>query len=298
MAGLSVWQKPKCWPVLRGLVNQFKLRWAKKRLTQLNPDLSTRRVIPTITWNQETLEAYEPTLQPYERLADIYHAYAPSIGSDYGSFLSALTEIHQFPFGSVLDLACGTGTVTRQFARRARRVVGLDVSEPMLAKARRLNRGLDHLYFVHGDFRKFSLGETFQAAVCAADSLNYVGCTAELTNVFRSVFAHLDPGGFFVFDALGHNSMYQSSRIKTHIMVGHTGCDFLLFYDLASRVSESRVVFDSGVERHRRISLEPGDIRKAARESGLTVIDHFSTNSYRMVKLVSWRDFYVLRKLG
>jgi ubiquinone/menaquinone biosynthesis C-methylase UbiE len=72
---------------------------------------------------------------------------------------------------SVLDLACGTGLITREVARWAESVVGLDVSEAMVQRAREETTD-SRIRYLEGDMRHFTLAEEFDAVVCGSDSLN------------------------------------------------------------------------------------------------------------------------------
>jgi SAM-dependent methyltransferase len=51
----------------------------------------------------------------------------------------------------VVDIGCGVGRLTRVLAQRACRVIGVDVSAEMLARAAELNPGLANVEWVHGD---------------------------------------------------------------------------------------------------------------------------------------------------
>ena len=103
--------------------------------------------------------------------------------------------------GLVLDLGCGTGTMTELLAEKGYDMIGVDSSEEMLEQAmeKRVQSGLDILYLLQ-DMREFELYGTVRAVVSVCDSLNYVLEEEELLQVFRLVNNYLDPGGIFLFD--------------------------------------------------------------------------------------------------
>lgn len=100
---------------------------------------------------------------------------------------------------SVLDLACGEGYYTRMLRRRgASRVVGVDLSDGMIALARdeeaRAPLGIDYLV---QDGKNLSLDEEFDVTI-AAYLLNYARDAEELAAMCRGIARSLKPGGRFI----------------------------------------------------------------------------------------------------
>jgi SAM-dependent methyltransferase len=101
----------------------------------------------------------------------------------------------------VLDLACGTGRFTLPLARSGAEVIGGDISESMLAAARRrLEAAGLAISFVAMDMRDFDLGQRFDAVTIAANSLLHLTDTSEILSFLAAVKHHLAPGGRLVFD--------------------------------------------------------------------------------------------------
>ena len=84
----------------------------------------------------------------------------------------------------VLDLGCGTGTLTELMAARGFDMIGVDYSEEMLeiAMEKRAESGRDILYLLQ-DMREFELYGTVRAVISICDSLNYI---TEVSGVGRS----------------------------------------------------------------------------------------------------------------
>jgi SAM-dependent methyltransferase len=102
---------------------------------------------------------------------------------------------------TILDLGCGTGNHALPMARRGYRVTGIDQSREMLALARKKAASLrTRPRFVHADMRSFHLGRTFDAAVCMFGAFGYVLPERDAVRSLRSVHAHLEPGGLYVFE--------------------------------------------------------------------------------------------------
>src|SRR4051794_38608939 len=75
------------------------------------------------------------------------------------------------PADRVLDVGCGTGSITRAAARRATSAEGIDLSTQMLALARHRAKaeGLDNVRFIHGDAQIHEFGpRSFDVGVSRA----------------------------------------------------------------------------------------------------------------------------------
>ena len=141
-------------------------------------------------------------MDEYTAFADVYDEFMDNI--DYGAWGNRIIEIlkkHGISDGLVLDLGCGTGTLTEILSDAGYDMTGVDVSDSMLQKAlqKRDESGSDILYLCQ-DMREFELYGTMAAIVCACDSLNYITDKRELLKVFKLVNNYLDPCGLFIFD--------------------------------------------------------------------------------------------------
>jgi len=107
--------------------------------------------------------------------------------------------------GLILELACGTGRITVPLLRDGHRVVGMDLSEAMLGRARarfaRLGRAARaRSLLVRADLRSFAFGRRFPLVIMAFNCLEHLYTAEELTACLSRVRDHLAPGGHFVFD--------------------------------------------------------------------------------------------------
>lgn len=102
----------------------------------------------------------------------------------------------------ILDVACGTGTLSLLFAKDGYHVTGVDLSEPMVNEARRKaeEAGLPVEFLVQ-DVAELDVGSaTYDFCVSVFDSLNYVTDPQRLQQAFARVYNALKPGGLFIFD--------------------------------------------------------------------------------------------------
>lgn len=119
----------------------------------------------------------------------------------HGTLLKMLTERHGGRFRLVLDLACGTGSLSVVLSRLGAEVIGVDGSREMLAQAavKSQNEPQKILYLCQ-EMEELDLYGTVDAAFCAMDSLNHLPGREALRRVFRRVRLFVEPGGLFIFD--------------------------------------------------------------------------------------------------
>ena len=101
------------------------------------------------------------------------------------------------PVSSLLEVGCGTGAFLVEFARHVDDLVGVDISEPMLAAAA---EKLPAVSLSVGDMRSFSLGRRFDVVACLFSSIGYMTTDADLRAALTTMRDHLEPGGALVVD--------------------------------------------------------------------------------------------------
>ena len=122
---------------------------------------------------------------PYEQFADFYEAEFASNGGE---------------FRLLLDLCCGTGTLTEIMARRGYEMIGVDGSEAMLMQAREKCTGLPvPPLFLLQDAGELDLYGTVDAAFCSLEGMNYLSPDT-LDRLLGRLFLFIRPGGLFLFD--------------------------------------------------------------------------------------------------
>jgi SAM-dependent methyltransferase len=141
----------------------------------------------------------------YTVLPLVYDRWQKTYGKDYSSLtlprlLGTIRDLRLRP-GSLLDLACGTGSLAMMLARRGWSVWGIDASDGMIAGAnakRHLARS--RVEFLRQDMRRFRLPEEVDLVTCMFDSVNHLLTAGDVLAMLRSVYASLKEGGYFVFD--------------------------------------------------------------------------------------------------
>ena len=146
-------------------------------------------------------ETYDALAACYDDMtADVdYPAWADFIEA---LFAGSPRPVHGEPFHTVLDLACGTGTMSFLLAERGYEVIGVDFSPEMLAVAaeKSLEGEGEAPIFLCQSMEELDLYGTVDACVCLLDSVNHVTEPDRLQQALRRVWLFLEAGGLFVFD--------------------------------------------------------------------------------------------------
>jgi len=230
-------------------------------------------------------------LSIYDRYAEVYDR-SGQIGFSLRMipYLQEILERRGFHGQTMLDLACGTGTVALAFARQGWRVYGVDASAAMLEQARRKSAELNTpLLLSQQDMRSFILPEPVDFITCLFDSLNYLLSVADLQQTFRRVAHYLKPGGLFVCDM---NSIWALAEIwdhNTYLMENEdTSVILQSEYEAEAHVATVRVVvfvrrdglYERLEETHVERAYRERTVSAAMERSGLEVLDRYEAFAF------------------
>lgn len=207
----------------------------------------------------------------------------------------------------VLDLACGTGRMTAEMAKRGYDMIGVDGSVDMLSEA--YSKNTEGILYLCQDMRELDLYGTVGATVCCLDSLNYLTEDGDLAKVLSLVHNYSDPDALFMFDV---NSMYKFENIyadNSYILEaeGENGaifCGWQNFYDKESKICSFYLsVFEEGEngeyyrsdEEQKERAYSVDEIRSVLKTSGFELIDVFSDIDFSAVDADSERLYFITR---
>lgn len=197
-------------------------------------------------------------------------------------FLERLFKRSRIPVQSVLDLACGTGTVACLLAARGYDVIAVDGSEEMLAQAAGKAAGLERPpLLVCQSMPRLRLVEPVDAAVSTLDSLNYLTRRRDIQETFRRVHRWLRPGGQFIFDV---NTPYKLRRMDGQMYMDETEksfCVWRTFFSERTKVCTYQVdlfrlradgAWERDFEEHRERAWDGGELRQDLEAAGFTAV--------------------------
>lgn len=184
----------------------------------------------------------------------------------------------------VVDLGCGTGTLTELMYKKGYDMIGVDTSEAMLniAMKKKEKSGSEILYLMQ-DMRELDLYSTVGTVFSVCDSLNYILEEEELQMVFSLVNNYLFPGGIFIFD---FNTDYKYREVigETTIAENREDCSFIWenFYDPEEEINEYDLTvfvreeddrFRRFTETHLQRGYTPEQMCRLARQAGLKILE-------------------------
>ena len=212
---------------------------------------------------------------------------------------------------SILDLGCGTGTLTELLARRGYDMIGIDNAQEMLqiAMDKRAESGLDILYLLQ-DMRSFELYGTVGAVISVCDSVNYLLEDEDVVQTFRLVNNYLYPGGLFIFD---FNTVYKYEVVigDTTIAENREKCSFIWdnYYHEEERINEYdlTVFVQEGEEADTYRRFQETHYQRGYRleqmleylgQAGLEFVEAVDADTHGAVNEMSERIYVVARECG
>ena len=248
-------------------------------------------------------------MSSYDFLAGCYDKLTYDV--DYpawADYIEKHFKRRSLPGNTVLDLACGTGSLTLELARRGYEMIGVDLSPDMLAEAAEKNRGAAPVepIFLCQSMDRLDLYGTIDACVCCLDSVNYVTDPKKLRRAFERVHLFLMPGGLFLFDI---NTPAKLESLDGQVFLDETEDTYCVwraeyskrrrvcsyFMDLF-RLDEQTGAWDRGEELHEEYAYTPEELTEYLRQAGFRDIRQFGDRKLRPPVPGEGRIFFAARK--
>ena len=249
-------------------------------------------------------------MEVYTDFAEVYDIFMEE--TPYAAWRDTVCEVlrqYSITDGLVLDLGCGTGTLTELLAESGYDMIGIDNAGEMLSRAmdKRDRSGHDILYLCQ-DMREFELYGTVRAVVSLCDSINYILEKEQLIRVFALVNNYLDPGGIFFF-VFNTDYKYREVIGDTTIAENRETCSFIWEnyyheeqrvneYDLTVFIKEPDGRFRRAVETHYQRGYTLSEIREMLARAGLVFVDAMDADTGGAVSAVSERICVTAREAG
>lgn len=251
-------------------------------------------------------------MEAYTSFAEVYDTFMDNVPyTEWADYLQGILRENGIADGLVLELGCGTGSMTEELAARGYDMIGVDNAQEMLeiAMCKKKKSGHDILYLFQ-DMQEFELYGTVRAIVSVCDSVNYITDREGLLEVFRLVNNYLDPEGLFVFD---FNTKYKYETVLGNQTIAETreDCSFIwdnYYYEdekineyeltLFIREHEDSSLYRKYQETHFQRAYTLEEIKNLLAEAGLVFVTAYDAYTKEAVGERSERICVIARECG
>lgn len=243
----------------------------------------------------------------YSSFAGVYDALTFNV--DYkkrAEYILGILRDNNISDGLLLDLACGTGSLSVEFAKKGFEVIATDASADMLMEAQ--NKAFEEavsIMFLCQRMQETDLYGTVRAIVCALDSINHLENISEVKKTFSVLKNFIDDGGIMIFDV---NTLYKHREVLA---------DNTFVYDEKNVycVWQNRLLPDNATvginldffvkngdsylrfnENFKETAFSDREITEAVEENGFRVIKRYADMSCSGPREDTERVYYVVRR--
>ena len=243
----------------------------------------------------------------YTKFAQYYDILTSNIDyKQHSQYYDSLIKRFRGKKGILLDLACGTGSLSEEMAKLGYDVIGVDYSQDMLSVAidKKVNSGLP-IQYICQDMCELDMYGTIDVTICALDSLNHLADIESVKRAIQHVSLFSEPEGLFIFDM---NTLYKHQNI----LANNT---YVYDTEKVYCVWENELIEDSTVEINLTFFEKKNDVYKRYDEvfceraysqqeidailsdCGFEILAHYDYFTNNEVKDDSERITYVARKV-
>lgn len=249
-------------------------------------------------------------MEAYGDFARVYDMFMDNVNyKEWCSYLVSRLKEYGICDGLVLELGCGTGTMTEMLAEAGYDMIGVDNSGEMLAEAmeKRIESGHDILYLLQ-DMQDFELYGTVRAIISVCDSLNYLTEEEDLLQVLRLANNYLDPEGILIFDV---NTVYKYQEIMGDSTIAENREDGSFIwensydpetginvYELALFLPREDGLYEKDEEVHYQRAYPEERIRELIAQAGMELLHVYDAYTLEPPRTDSERLTFIVREKG
>lgn len=228
----------------------------------------------------------------YDNLAAIYDRFMLEDVDykRYASWIQNNLNKNGIEKGEILEVGCGTGSMTLALYQLGHKMTGLDLSGEMLTEAdsKAFETGAN-IRWIQGDIVEMTFPAKFDAVVSTMDTFNYILEEEELIQAMEHVWDALKPGGIFLFDV---NTPYRLQEVYGNNTFHYVGEDVSYIwectydesneysrFDITFFVQEEEEVYHRFDECHIQRAYSQETLKRALEKAGfvdVAVFDYLS----------------------
>lgn len=221
---------------------------------------------------------------------------------DWIDYYTSIFDKYNISNPDVLELGCGSGSMTLRLAGICREVVAVDRSDDMLAIARDKLKGARNVRLLCSDIRDFKIEKKFDVAVSACDVFNYMHTDDDLKRALKSAKSALKDGGLLIFDI---SSYYKLSEILGNETFVYDTED--LFYCFENEFDEAKdlahitvnifvetdSLYKRIIEEQTQRAFKSESVEEIIKECGFTEVNYFEPFTFEMPNKTSERIVFI-----
>ena len=245
-------------------------------------------------------------MSSYKFFAGLYDTLTENVNykvrSDYISGFFTADNINS---GTIVDLACGTGSFGVQLAEKGYSIIGVDMSEEMLCQAQYKLENADCEYtLINSKMQNFKSDIQADGVICMLDSINHLTVPDDVKKTFQNAFSYLKKGGLFIFDV---NTVYKHQQILFDNTFVFDEEDYYLVWD-NERVNDREVrilldfflfngtSYDRYSEEFSEYAYSVEELTEMLNQSGFNSIKIYDELTHEAPKENSERIYFVCKK--
>ncbi len=244
----------------------------------------------------------------YSSFASVYDELTMNV--DYkkrAEYIMSILADNGIKDGLLLDLACGTGSLSLEFAEKGFEVIGTDASPDMLMQAQ--TKAYDagkSILFLCQRMEETDLYGTVRAIVCSLDSINHLGSRAEMEKTFQVLKNFIDDGGIMIFDVntvykhkkiLGNNTFVYDEKNVYCVWQNSLQADGVTVnINLDFFLKDDEDVYTRFSENFKEIAFTDEEITDAVEKAGFKVMKRYEEFSCNEPADDTERVYYVIRR--
>ena len=246
-------------------------------------------------------------MSSYQTFAYLYDELTQNVEYEKRcDYILSFFEQNGIKSGTVLDLACGTGSMSIPIMKKGYNIIGVDLSEEMLEIAsNRLFEAGNSFSLLKAKMQKFELSEKADACICCLDSINHLNNIDDVLATFKNVYDSLNNNGLFVFDV---NTVYKHNEILADNTFVFDEDDYYLVWD--NEAVDDRTVrilldmfilngesYDRFSEEFEETAYSVEELSSLLNKVGFVDIKVYDELSYDEPKSDSERLYFVCKKV-
>ncbi len=218
-------------------------------------------------------------MSAYDTLSAVYDELTLDVSyQERADFVDRLLHRCKYPIETVLDLACGTGTMTEIFTARGYEMIAVDGSPEMLSQAMAKEYDGVAPLFLCQSMPQLDLYGTVDCAMCCLDRINYLTTPSQVKRTFKRLHLFIAPGGVLVFDV---NTVAKLAALDGQVFLDENDDTYCVwrteynkglctyYMDIFRRNGET---WERDFEEHRQRAYTVEELTQWLEEAGFTEI--------------------------